>query len=162
MRDSLGSGGEPIQDDMVKVILTGPDGEVETLWARQLGNDLYELDNTPWYAYGVSWHDVIEARPQSPDDFPQFVRVVQKSGYRTIRLILDPPADKSADSQAILDGLQELGCSYEGANPHFIGVDIPSSVDLMTVRQFLITTEQEWEHADPPYETLFPDDAPAA
>jgi hypothetical protein len=152
----------PTQDDMVKVQLSGPDGEIETLWARQLGPDLYELDNTPWFAYGVSWRDVVEARSPSGADFPEFVRVVRKSGYRTIRLILDPPADKAPESQAILDRLRELGCSYEGANPHLIGVDIPPSVDLMTVRQFLITTEQEWEHADPPYEQLFPDDAPAA
>jgi hypothetical protein len=150
------------QEDMVKVLLSGPDGEVETLWARRLGPDLYELDNTPWFTYGVSWHDVVEARPQDRDGFPEFVRVVHKSGYRTIRLILDPPADRAPESQAILDRLRELWCSYEGANPHFIGVAIPPSVDLMSVRQFLITTEQKWEHADPPYEALFPGDTPAA
>jgi hypothetical protein len=76
-------------------------------------------------------HDVIEARAQSPEGIP-------------------------ADSQSILDGLRGLGCSYEGANPGFIGVDVPPTVDLMTVRQFLIASDQEWEHADPPHEDLFP------
>ena len=149
-------------DGFVKVQLSGPDGEVETLWARPLGSDQYELDNTPWYAYGISWQDVIEARPQTPGGFPEFVRVVRKSGYRTIRLILDPPADSAPESQAILERLRQLGCSYEGANPRYIGVDIPPSVELMTVRQFLISTEQEWEHADPKYDDLFPSDSPAA
>jgi hypothetical protein len=147
---------------LVKVQLSGPDGDVETLWARPLGSDQYELDNTPWYAYGVSWHDVIEARPQTPDGFPEFIRVVRKSGYRTIRLILDPPADTAPESRAILDRLRELGCSYEGANPHYIGVDIPPSVDLMSIRRFLITTEHEWEDADPEYDDLFPSDSSAA
>jgi len=90
------------------------------------------------------------------------VRVVRKSGYRTIRLILEPPADTAPESQAILDRLKELGCTYEGMNHRLIAVDIPPSVDLMTVRQFLITTEQEWEHADPEYDDLFPGSGPAA
>jgi hypothetical protein len=150
-----------MQDGLVKVQLQGPDGEVETLWARPLGDHLFELDNTPWYAYGFSWHDVIEARAQTTEGFPEFVRVARKSGHRTVRVILEPPADVSATSQAVLDGLRELGCSYEGANPQFIGVDIPPTVDLMTVRQFLIASDQEWEHADPPYEDLFPADESA-
>ena len=149
-------------DDLVKVQFAGPDGEVETIWARRLGADQFQLDNTPWYAYGVSWHDVIEARPQTPNGFPEFIRVVRKSGYRTIRLILDPPANVAPQSQAILDRLRQLGCSYEGANHNYIGIDIPPSVDLMAIRDFLITTEQQWEHADPRYEELFPGDAPAA
>ena len=145
-----------MQDGLVKVQLQGPDGDVETLWARPLGDHLFELDNTPWYAYGLSWHDVIEARAQSPEGIPAFVRVARKSGHRTVRVVLKPPANVSADSQSILDGLRGLGCSYEGANPGFIGVDVPPTVDLMTVRQFLIASDQEWEHADPPHEDLFP------
>ena len=149
-------------DDLVKVQLTGPEGEVETPWARSLGDDQYELDNTPWFTYGLSLHDVIEARAPAPGEFPAFVRVVRKSGYRTIRLNLDPPADASPESDAILDRLQELGCSYEGMNHRLIAVDIPPTVDLMAIREFLITTEQEWEHSDPEYDELFPNGGPAA
>lgn len=79
-----------MQDGLVKVQLQGPDGEVETVWARPLGDHLFELDNTPWYAYGLSWHDVIEARAQTPEGFPEFVRVARKSGHRTVRVILKP------------------------------------------------------------------------
>ena len=151
-----------MEPDLVKVVLTGPDGEVETLWARPVGENLFELDNTPWYAYGVSLKDVIEARRPDPNAFPEFIRVVKKSGYRTVRLILEPAADKDSASQAILDRLVQLGCSYEGANHIYISIDIPPEVDLERIRQFLITTEQQWEHADPPYETLFPSSGPAA
>ena len=141
-------------DDQVKVVLFGPDGEVETPWANALGDDLYELDNTPWFAYGVSWKDVIEARPPAPGEFPEFVRVVKKSGYRTLRVMLDPPADQSAESMSILGRLHELGCTYEGMNHRLISVDVPPEVDLMVIRAFLISTEQEWEHADPTSEQL--------
>ena len=145
-------------DGLVKVQLNGPDGEIETLWARPLGDHLFELDNTPAYAYGLSWHDVIEARSQTPDGFPAFVRVARKSGHRTVRVILKPPANVSEASQAVLDGLRDLGCSYEGAKHRLIAVDVPPTADLMAVRAFLIASEQSWEHADPTYEDLFPGD----
>jgi len=150
-----------VAEELVKIQLTGPEGEIETPWARPLGNDQYELDNTPWFSYGLSWRDVIEARAPAPGEFPEFVRVVRKSGYRTIRISLEPPADVSADSQAILTRLTALGCTYEGMNHQLIAVDIPPGVDLMAIRQFLVTTEQEWEHVDPAYEVLFPN-GPAA
>jgi hypothetical protein len=148
-----------VHDNLTKVQLSGPDGEVETLWARPVGGDEYELDNIPWYAYGVSCHDVIEARRQTPDGFPEFVRVVRKAGHRTVRVILNPPADVSAASQAVLDGLRDLGCGYEGVKSRFMAVDVPPAVDLMAVRQFLIGTGLQWEHADPTYQELFPGDS---
>jgi hypothetical protein len=144
------------QEGLVKVQVHGLDGEIETLWARPLGDHLFELHNTPLYAYGLSWHDVVEARADTPDRFPVFVRVVEKSGFRTVRVILKPPANVSDASQAVLEGLRKLGCAYEGANHRFIAVDIPPMVDLMSVRAFLIASGQTWEHADPTYEDLFP------
>jgi len=145
-------------DGLVKVRLQGPDEEIETLWARPLGDQLFELANTPWYAFGLSWHDVIEARVQTPEGFPEFVRVARKSGHRTVRVILSPPADVSAESQSVLDGLRALGCGYEGMRSRFIAVNVPPGADLMAVRQFLIASGLVWEHADPRYEELFPAD----
>jgi hypothetical protein len=75
-----------------------------------------------------------------------------------VRIILKPPTDESSESQAVLDHLCELGCSYEGANRSYISIDLPPSADLNEVRKFLISTRQQWEHADPTYRDLFPDD----
>ena len=110
---------------MVKVELRDRSDRVETLWATPVGPDRYKLDNSPFYAYGVSWQDVIEARPAREGELPTLVRVVQKSGNRTLRVVLDPPADQSEESATILDWLVELGCSYEGAGPGFISINIP-------------------------------------
>jgi hypothetical protein len=145
-----------------KVMFRDDEGNVETLWASDLGADRYRLDNTPWFAFGVSWHDVVEARPTEAGGIPQFVRVLEKSGFRTIRLILDPPASESSQSMAILDRLCSLGCSYEGANPRYISIDIPPAVDLMAIRELLVSLNLQWEHADPPYEDLFPNRQGAA
>jgi hypothetical protein len=142
------------QSQFAKVLFSTEDGQVETLWATPLGNALYRLDNSPWFAYGVSWQDTIEAHVIEEDGLPVFQRVIEKSGNRTLRLLLDPPADQSVESQEVLNKLVELGCSYEGANPKYIAISIPPSVDLWAVCDFLTETGHRWEHADPTYEEL--------
>jgi len=130
--------------------------EVETLWATHLGADTYRLDNSPFYAYGVSWEDVVFA-PLDPDEGrPTFERVVSKSGNRTVRVIFETPVEPGNKSEQLLQGLVALGCSYEGANRKYISVNIPPGVELNVVRDYLISHETTWEHADPTYASLFP------
>lgn len=147
----------PEQEEWAKVLFgSGEHDDIETLWAVPVGENLYRLENSPWFAYSVSWQDVVEARPQEEGGFPEFVRVVEKSGNRTVRLLLDPPADKSEESQRVLDRLIELACSYEGATHAYIAVNVPPDVDLVTVCDFLTSTGHMWEHADPRYDELYP------
>ncbi len=143
---------------MVKVELRDRSDRVETLWATPVGRDRYKLDNSPFYAYGVSWQDVIEARPEHEGDLPTLVRVVKKSGNRTVRVVLDPPADQSEESATILEWLVELGCSYEGAAAGFLSINIPPEVEMDTVCDSLNAAELQWEHGDPSYAELYPDE----
>jgi Domain of unknown function (DUF4265) len=145
-----------------KVLFRVPDeeggAEVETLWATHLGSDNYRLDNSPFYAYGVSWEDVVSAPFNPEEGFPTFERVVSKSGNRTIRVIFETPIETGNESEQLLQGLIALGCDYEGANRKYISVNIPPGVDLDVVRKYLIEHNAAWEHADPTYATLFPED----
>lgn len=133
--------------------------EVETLWATHLGNDNYKLDNSPFYAYGVSWEDVVFAPFNQEEQFPTFQKVVEKSGNRTIRVLFDPPVEDGNKSDEILKGLVGLGCDFEGANRKYISVNIPPNVNLETVHNYLIERNATWEHADPTYDLLFPENA---
>ena len=36
------------------------DHATETMWAQPVGNDLFQLRNVPFYAYGLSYDDVVE------------------------------------------------------------------------------------------------------
>ena len=121
----------------------------ETLWALNLGEGRYQLDNTPWFAYGVSWQDVVEAVPEAEGGFPVFRRVVQKSGHRTLRTALPESA-----TEAFLEEIKGLGCSFEGANREFIAIDVPPAVELQRVTDFLEEKEVEWEYADPTHEEV--------
>jgi len=144
--------------DLVKVLLSNEDGDVERMWARPLGGNQYQLDNIPWYAYGVSCGDVIEARADDEATVPSFVRVVEKRGNRTVRIAFEWPARGANLTQRVLDYLSELGCQWEGMSGKLIAVSIPPATDFSGVCEYLTNKELRWEHADPPYKELYPDD----
>jgi hypothetical protein len=128
--------------------------EVETLWATSVGGDNFRLENSPFWAYGVSWEDVVFAPFSNEEGFPTFQSIVSKAGNRTVRVIF-----KGSESEEVLQGLVSLGCSYEGMNPKYVSVNIPSCVNLDVVRSYLVAKEAKWEYADPTYASLFPADA---
>jgi hypothetical protein len=132
---------------------------VESLWAYDLGDDRYRLDNSPFYAYSVSVGDVVLA-PVDPDEGrPTYQRVLEKSGNRTVRVILDPPLANGNSSDEIVQELVSLGCSYEGANPGYLCIVIPQESDFALVCERLTERSIQWEHADPEYSELYSDDA---
>jgi hypothetical protein len=146
-----------VDDSAVKVLFQ-EDDNVETLWAERVGPDQYRLGNSPFWAYGVSWKDVVEAHLDA-EGMLRFARVIAKSGHRTIRVILAPRADESPASQALLDGLNELGATYEGMHGGYVSIDMPPTADFDAVVKYLVASGQKWEYADPPYSALFPDAA---
>ena len=152
--------------DMCKVVLrvTEEDGSVtvETSWTTKVGKDLYRIENSPFYAYSLSWLDVVYAPYSEDEERPTFQKVVEKSGHRTVRIKFDPPVSEGNHSMEKLQGLVDLGCSYEGANPSYICVDIPPEVDFGSIRNYLIEKDLYFEYADPTYEELFPDGDDAA
>jgi hypothetical protein len=91
------------------------------------------------------------------EGFPTFQSVVEKSGNRTIRIIFDPPVSPGNVSHDTLQGLVALGCSYEGAKPTYIAINIAPNVALHSVRAYLTERGVQWEHADPSYASLIPD-----
>jgi hypothetical protein len=134
--------------ELVKVAFRDDDGDVETLWAFDLGENRYRLDNTPWFQYGVSYNDVIEALPE-PDGMRFFTRVLEKSGFKTVRV-----RDDTKVSETLLMALTDAGCRYEGSSPSFIAIDIPPAVALEQIVQVLVQHGAEWEHADSTYDQL--------
>jgi hypothetical protein len=139
----------------VKVRLRGPDVEdVETLWATPVDANQYRLDNSPFFAYGVSWQDIIEARP-CEDQFLEYIRCVEKSGNRTVRVIFQDYRIDDQPGQEVLQRLRNLGCSYEGMQPTMISINVPARIDLAKVTDFLAEESGlQWEYADPTYDEM--------
>ena len=150
---------EPTAKVLFRVVEDDGSANVETLWAFDLGEDRYRLDNSPFYAYSVSVGDVVYA-PINPDEGrATFSRVLEKAGNRTVRVIFDPPVANGNSSDAVLIELLALGCSYEGANTTYLSIVVPQKADFTAVCSHLTLREVQWEHADPSYEELYPDEA---
>ena len=149
-------------DRYVKVLFEVPEEDgtanVETLWAIDLGADQCRLDNSPFYAYSVSLQDVVYAPFDAEQGFRTFQRVVSKGGHRTLRVLFDAPLAPGNQADKILKDLVDLGCSYEGAASRYFSINLPPEADLQKVRAYLIEIAATWEHADPTYAELFPDD----
>src|SRR5688500_6522888 len=145
------STGKELSGSKVLFRIPNDDGssDVETMWATHLGEDKYRLDNSPFWAYGVSWEDVVLAPFSEEEGHPTFQRVVSKSGNRTVRVVLEPLLEDGNESDMLVKGLVALGCSYEGASRRYISVNVPASVPLGEVRNYLIEQDATWEHADP-------------
>lgn len=131
---------------------------VETLWAYALGEDAYRLDNSPFYAYSVSVGDVVYAPINAGEERPTFQRVLEKSGNRTVRVILDPPLATGNSSDQVIQDLLTMGCNYEGANPGYLAIVIPPPADFTAVCELLTQRKIEWEHADPDYAEVHPEE----
>jgi hypothetical protein len=148
--------------DLVNVVFRIDDGGsvyAETPWARRVGPNEYALQNLLWSVYGISLGDVFEATPEPDDPRPHFRRVLRKSGNCTVRLALPAPAEESEESATVLETLVKMGCAYENADGKYMAVNVPPLVDLDDVAEYLTKTGVRWEHADPTWESLHPEEA---
>jgi Domain of unknown function (DUF4265) len=149
----------PTAKVLFRVAESDGSASVETLCAYDLGENRYKLDNSPFYAYGVSWGDTVLAPHDDAEGHATFHAVLVKSGYRTVRVMFDPPVKRGNASDVALKGLVKLGCEYERANAQYIAVSIPPNVDLARVVDYLVERKATWEHADPPYDEYHANDA---
>ena len=150
---------EPTAKVLFRVPEEDGGAHVETLWAFDLGNDEYKIDNSPFYAYSVSWQDIVFAPYSDSEEMPTFERVVGKSGNRTVRVKFEEPLEPGNKADDVLKGLHAIGCDFEGANRRLIAINIPTTVELSEVAQYLINESVIWEHADPSYSELYGNDA---
>jgi hypothetical protein len=152
-------------ENLVKVVFChnheGDDEQdVECPWALSLGNNRYQLKNFPFYYYGISFEDIFEALPTVEDDpRPYITRVLEKSGHKTIRIFLNESIKDSEKSRNILASLTKMECGYEGNGDQFFVVNIQPQCDFDEVCEFISNCDLEWEHADPTYEKLYPDES---
>jgi hypothetical protein len=154
----MSSAAEPTAKVLFRLAENDGSNSVETLWAYDLGENRYKLDNSPFYAYGVSWGDTVLAPRDETEGHATFHSLLEKSGYRTVRVVFDPPVRRGNESNVTLKGLVKLGCEYERANAQYIALSIPPSVDLAKIVEYLIERKATWEHADPTYDEYHAND----
>ena len=147
-----------IQDEKLrKVVLVqeyedSEETDVESPWALDLGDGQYQLKNFPFFFYGLSYDDVFEAEFKYEDDpRPYFVKVIQKSGHRTIRILLKDPVDESTDCKDFLKQLSAMQCGYEGNGARFFIINVQPQCNVEQVLTLIKNSSlvEQWESADP-------------
>lgn len=112
------------------------------MWALPLGGDLYEIRNTPFYAYGINWGDIVRADNNDPTLKPEVREVVAPSGNKTLRVFLNKELGQ-AEQDAVLSSLQYLDISWERANDHYVAIDVHPESDYQAVCDKLMELEQD-------------------
>jgi hypothetical protein len=119
--------------DLVKVILNVSDDTFgisgERVWANPLGDDLYEVRNTPWHTCDVNWGDVVRAVAANDSEWPKFVEVVRRSGHRTLHVYFYDDADE-AFRTSILGRFKDWKANYENANGRLYAIDVQPDGDM--------------------------------
>ena len=112
----------------------------ESMWAVDLGGDLYELRNTPFHAYGLNFGDIVRATADEPTLKPEIRAVVTRSGHQTLRVFFE---DVVSDRRALelLGSLAPLAVSFEGADTRYFALDLLPDADIGKVRDIL----DEWQ-----------------
>jgi len=123
---------------LVKVTFILAPGEwhgsaTETLWAQPVGSGLYRLDNSPFFAFGISHRDVVVAGEEGGKLV--FLRAASRGGHSTYRILL-----KGSERGAFgryWKPLQDAGCSYEEGPAPLLAVDVPPGADIYEVYRLL-------------------------
>jgi hypothetical protein len=123
------------QEELTKVHIDLPNNpEVggEAMWAKPLGDDLYELRNNPFFAYGLNFLDVVRAVPLAPNQKPSVLEVIRRSGHRTIWVTFED--ENSSDARVErLTLLNRWQAFYEGANNTYFVIDVEPDGDFAAV-----------------------------
>ena len=108
----------------------------ERVWAKDLGNDFWEIRNTPWHTCAVAWGDVVLAKSDAPDHWPTFVKVVKPSGHKTLQVyFVDGVAEKKRNS--ILKKFHDWKATHESANGKLYSLDVEPEGDFQALVDFL-------------------------
>lgn len=109
----------------------------ESLFAEELADGKFRLENSPFFVKGVSFGDMINA-VWSQDRYV-FTKVIVHSGNSTYRVLFS----KDADLSKLADywkPLEKLGCTFEENNKlslKMLTIDVPSNADIYTVYRHL-------------------------
>ena len=124
----------------VHVTLKGSDGiSGESMWAFDLGDGRCQIDNIPFFAYGLNLGDVV--RVAEHEGFRREVMEnVEKSGNRTFRVALEKGCSEES-AEALVTKLRRMGVRLERGFSILLALSVPPEANYKAVRRCLL----EWQ-----------------
>ncbi|WP_270726380.1 DUF4265 domain-containing protein [Shimia sp. Alg240-R146] len=108
----------------------------ESVWAISLGDGLFRVENSPFFARGISYGDIVHAEQKEGANV--FVRIVISSGRSTYRIIIGENAT-DAQIERFWRPLEAEGCTYESGEFGYTmySVDVPKDTNVQRVFSLL-------------------------
>jgi len=129
----------------IKIVLPGSDWytfKTETIWAEMLGDNLYKLKNSPFFADSISYDDVVFAVETENNDGLLFKSVRQRSTNSTYRIML--AGDTTRDEfNEMVQPLVNIGCTYSGYKDYQFALNVPATVEIEYADEILKKGEQD-------------------
>ena len=121
-----------------------PNLEAELLPAREVRPSCFVLQDSPFYAYGLSRGDTVLATLRHGE--LSIEKVVERSGHSTYRVLRTESAQEG-DFNKFLCRLRELGCVVTLRQTTLFSVDVPRKTDADEVYALLEAGEKSdvWE-----------------
>jgi Domain of unknown function (DUF4265) len=121
-----------------------PPADWEWMWASRVGESTFKIDNSPFFAKGISAGDIVAA--EQTNGGLVFRDLIQPSGHSTVRVVVFRGDRNEEQVRALIAELREslkaLGCSTELSHiPNLFSVDIPPEVHYSSVSAFLSQKE---------------------
>lgn len=114
--------------------------DAEVLWARPVDGG-YEIRNPPFYAYGLSFLDVVAAEADG-DGVLRVTGMVRRGGHETLRVILHEDVSNRARKKVTRE-LEALGVALEAAGERYLALDLPPEASMEAVRDLLDGFEED-------------------
>ncbi|PYC25581.1 hypothetical protein DMX02_05925 [Pseudomonas jessenii] len=111
----------------------------ESVWAESLASGSFTVKNIPFYSKDACLDDEILTKAGA-DGERYFERVITSSGNSTIRIIFFDAGEPHISN--VLEKLVVMGCTWEGMSEKFFSVNIPVSVSLDEVIEYLSKGEE--------------------
>ena len=104
----------------------------ESMWATPLGNDLFRIENVPFYAYGLNYQDIVRAIRENEGPVAEIKEVVRPSGHRTFRVYFEDKIDREKQERT-LKTFEDLHVEYERCNDFYFSLDMRPEGNYQTV-----------------------------
>ncbi|WP_071059051.1 hypothetical protein AAEX37_00575 [Oligella sp. MSHR50489EDL] len=116
----------------LEVVNNYPPVDEESLWAKELQNGLFEIDNIPFYTKEVSLGDLVSTVRK--DDVLYFKKVEKNSANNTLRVIF---LRSDEFVVTVSQYLTQLGCEIEKFSEKFMALSVDNLDVLASVLEYL-------------------------
>lgn len=132
------------EDELEKVYVDLPNHWAvggESMWAKPLGSDLYEIHNIPFYAYGLNYFDIVKVDSSDETKKPVVLEVVDFSGFQTLRVSFDENFDQESQTR-LFEELKNFKVDVERANENYVALSIEPGGDYDAAYDKLLKLEE--------------------